>query len=333
MIVYVSNAGSRDISVLRLNDRDGSVRLIETVTVAGKVMPLAIDPRRKFLFASQRSEPYSVGSWTIDPDNGTLSSMQTVPAADNLAYLSIDRTGRYLFGASYFGDKISINTIGARGEVSSKPLMVASTGKHPHCIVADPSNKFVFVPTLGADAVLQYRFDERSGSITPNSPPAVATKKGAGPRHLVFHPDGIRLFCTNELGGTVGMYRMNGFGTLTQLGSISLIPAGFKGKPWAADIHLTLDGRFLYASERSSNTIAAFRIHDDMPTLIGHYPTETQPRGFNLDPQGRSLLAAGELSNGLAVFKIDGHSGALRRLMRVNIGKGPNWVEIIALRK
>ena len=111
------------------------------------------------------------------------------------------------------------------------------------------------------------------------------------------------------------------------------MPSGFKGKPWAADIHLTPDGRFLYASERSSSTIAAFQIHDGALTLIGHSPTETQPRGFNLDPQGRYLVAVGELSNGLVVFKIDGHTGTLRRLMRLDIGKGPNWVEIIALPK
>ena len=239
-----------------------------------------------------------------------------------------------MFGASYFGDKISVNAVGARGEIGPKPLHVITTSKHPHCIVTDPSNKFLFVPALGADAILQYRFAELSGELTPNNPPAVATQKGAGPRHLVFHPNHRWVFCTNELDGTVNMYDINGSGTLTPLCSISVMPVGFnKKKPWAADIHLTPDGRFVYASERSSSTIAAFRINGGKLTLIGNYPTEMQPRGFNIDPAGRYLIAVGEKSDGLSTYEIHPKTGALRRLSHMDIGKAPNWVEIIALPK
>ncbi len=295
-------------------------------------MHLATSPDRKFLYASLTSKPYSVSNWMIDPESGRLGPMQTAPAADKMAYLSLDRSGRYLFGASYFGDTISVNAVGARGEIGPKPLRVIPTRKHPHCIVTDPSNTFLYVPALGADAILQYRFAELSGELAPNNPPAVATQKGAGPRHLVFHPNHRRAFCTNELDGTVNMYDINGSGTLTPLGSISVMPAGFdKKKPWTADIHLTPDGRFLYASERSSSTIAAFRVTDGTLTLIGHYPTETQPRGFNVDPQGRYLLAVGEQSNGLSVYEIHPKTGALRKLSHMDVGKAPNWVEIIGL--
>ncbi|HJU04768.1 MAG TPA: lactonase family protein [Nitrospiraceae bacterium] len=330
-ITYISNADSREISVLELNEKDGSVRMIERVPVAGSVMHLAISPDRRCVYASLTSEPYSVSSWAIESDTGRLTPMQTVPAADNMAYLSLDRSGRYLFGASYFGDKISVNAVGARGEIGPKPLHVIPTGKHPHCIVTDPSNQFLLVPTLGADAILQYRFNATEGGIAPNNPSAVVTKKGAGPRHIVFHPTGPFAFCTNELDGTVGMYRFDASSMLTPLGSISVMPAGFKDKPWAADIHLTPDGKFLYASERRSNTIAAFRVHDGKLTLIGNYPTEIQPRGFNIDPEGKYLLAVGEKSNGLSAYEVHHKTGALRKLSHVNVGKAPNWVEIIAL--
>jgi 6-phosphogluconolactonase len=296
-----------------------------------KCNSLAGHPDRKYLYASLTSEPYSVSRWTIDSDTGRLRLLQTVPAADNMAYLSLDRSGRYLFGASYFGDKISVNAVGAQGEISSKAQSVIPTGKHPHCIVTDPSNKFLFVPTLGADAIQQYRFNEASGQVTPNSPPAVPTTKGAGPRHLVFHPDRRRAFCTNELDGTVNMYDINNSGTLTMLGSISIMPSGFKKTPWGADIHVSPYGRFLYASERSSSTIAAFQVNNGTLSLIGHYPTETQPRGFNIDPGGRYLLAVGEKSNGLSTYEIDGRTGALRQRARLEVGRGPNWIEIIAL--
>lgn len=333
MIAYVANAGSRDISVLELNQRDGAIRLIENVPAAGDVMHLAIGPRHKYLYASLTSEPYSVSSWAIDSNSGKLRPMQTIPAADNMAYLFVDRSGRYLLGASYFGDKIAVNAVGTRGEISPKPQFVIPTGKHPHCIVTDPSNTFVFVPTLGADAIQQYRFAETSGELTPNSPPAVATTKGAGPRHLVFHPDRRRAFCTNELDGTVNMYDITGSGTLTLRGSVSVMPPGFKKKPWASDIHVSPDGNLLYASERSSSTLAAFRVNNGTLTHIGHYPTEMQPRGFTIDPDGKYLLAVGEKSNSLSTYEIDGRTGALRQRARVNVGQGPNWIEIIALPK
>jgi 6-phosphogluconolactonase len=244
-MVYISNADSREISVLELNEKDGSSNMIETVAVVGSVMPLAIDPACKYLYAALRSEPYSVSGWSINPDSGKLRLMQTVPLADNMTYLSTDRSGRYLFGASYSGNKISVNAISAQGEVNPKPLHVIPTGKNAHCILTDPSNKFLFVTNLGADIIMQYRFNETDGGLAPNRPPAVATKKGAGPRHIVFHPNRRFAFCTNELDGTVSMYRFNASGTLTSLGSISVMPAGFKNKPWTADIHLTPNGRFL----------------------------------------------------------------------------------------
>jgi 6-phosphogluconolactonase len=333
MIAYVANAVSRDISVLELNQRDGRIRLIEKVPAAGEVMHLAIGPDRKYLYASLTSDPPSVSSWDIDSSTGKLRLIQTVPAVDKMAYLFVDRNGRYLLGASYFGDKIAVNAVGARGEISPKPQFVIPTGKHPHCIATDPSNTFVFVPTLGADAILQYRFAETNGELTPNSPPAIATQKGAGPRHLVFHPDRRRAFCTNELDGTVNMYDVSRSGTLTLLGSVSVMPSGHKTKPWAADIHMSPDGQFLYASERSSSTIAAFRVNHGTLTLIEHYPTEMQPRGFNIEPEGRYLLAVGEQSNALSTYEIDGRTGALRQRARVEVGQGPNWIEIIALSK
>jgi 6-phosphogluconolactonase len=331
MMIYVANADSHDISVLELNKQDGRSHIVETVAAPGSVMALAIRPDRRYLYAAISSEPYSLSSWAISQDSGRLTSLQTVPAADNMAYLSIDRTGRYLLGAAYFGDKIAINTISPTGEVSPNPLRVMPSGKHPHCIVIDPSNQFLFVSNLGDDVILQYRFNERNGEITPNQPPAVAARKGAGPRHIVFHPDRRWVFSTNELDGTVNTHRLSPSGTLTLLGSISVMPAATKQKPWAADIHLSPDGRFLYASERSSSTIAACRINEGTLTLLGHYPTETQPRGFTIDPEGKYLLAVGETSNGLSIYQIDGRTGALHQRSRIDVGRRPNWIEVLAL--
>ena len=250
-----------------------------------------------------------------------------------MAYLSTDRSGRYLFGASYAGSRISVNTLLPGGEIDSTPLAVIATGKNAHAIATDPSNAFLFVSCLGDDAIHQYRFDATTGQITPNEPATVATRNGAGPRHFVFHPNRRVVYGINELDGAVNTYRFENSGVLTLLSSQSALPADFRGTPWAADIHLTPDGHFLYTSERTSSTLAAFRVEGDSGALalIGHYGTERQPRGFAIDPEGKYLLAVGETSNCLTTYEIDQSTGALRSLSRLDVGKDPNWVEIIAL--
>ena len=331
-MVYVSNADSKDISVLQLN-RDGSLKLIEQVPTGGTVMPLAFSPDHHRLYASLRSQPYSVTTFAVDQQSGKLKALSTVPLADNMANLATDKTGRFLFAASYTGHKISVNPISATGLVQ-EPATVFDTGKNAHAVGSDPKNNFVFASNLGSDVILQFKFDAATGKLTPNTPPSVATKTGAGPRHFVFHPNLRYVFSTNELDGTVNTYAYDAaHGTLTLKGTVSAVPAGFKGDaPAAADIHLTPDGRFLYASERTSSTLAAYRVNakTGVLTLIGNVPTETQPRGFNIDPQGKYLLAVGQKSNGLTSYAINRKTGALTPLQHYELGKNPNWVEIVS---
>lgn len=329
--VYVSNADSREIYVLEL--RRGKVKIVEKVAVSGSVMPLAVSPDRKFLYAALRSEPYSVASFAIDPANGKLKLIKTTPLADNMAYIATDRTGRYLFGASYSGNKISVNAIGSGGEVDPVPLQIIPTGRNAHCLLTDLSNRFLFVSNLGDDRLLQYRFDPASGKVTPNEPAFLETKKGAGPRHFVFHPNGRFVFAVNELDGTVNTYSLDPPGILKFIDSNSALPPGSNEKPWAADLHLTPNGKFLYASERATSTIAAFGIDAVSGKLsrVGNYPTETQPRGFNIDPKGKYLLAVGQKSNALSVYAIDAKTGKLLQRSKTEVGGNPNWVEIVAL--
>ncbi len=334
-IVYIANADSREIFVLELNQDDGSIKVVQRIATSGMVMPLAISPDKKHLFASLRSEPFSVSSFAIDAGSGKLSAIKTVPLADNMANLATDRTGRYLLAASYFGSKISINKIAETGAVDPEPLEVLTSGKNAHCVQTDPSNRFLFVTCLGDDLIMQFHFDEGAVKITPNEPPTVSTNHGAGPRHFVFHPSGKFLFCVNELGGTLDVYQLSGTGTLKRLDTYSVRPPDLTEKPAAADIHVTPDGNFLYASERTSSTIAAFRVNRQSGSLtpIASYPTEKQPRAFNIDPEGRYLLAVGQKSNRLSPYAIDGNNGTLRPLSRLDVGKNPNWVEIISLPK
>lgn len=335
-VVYAACADSREIHVGSLDDASGAVEVIQKAVVPGVVMPLAVSANRRLLYACLRSEPFSVATLAIDSAAGTLRLLATAPLPDNMAYISTDRTGRFLFGASYSGDRISVNAIDADGRVEAEPVEVLRTASHPHSIVTDASNGYLFVPCLGSDVILQFRLDGAAGRLSPNAPPAAEAKRKAGPRHLVFHPHGRFAYCTNELDATVGSYRFDAAaGTLTPIGTATLLPEGHQGSPpfAAADIHVRPDGRYLYASERASNTLSAFRIDPASggAARVQNISTEDKPRGFQIDPGGRFLLAVGQASNQMTSYAIDAETGRLTPRHRYPMGRNPNWVEIVNL--
>ena len=331
--VYVSNADSREISVLQLDAAAGDLLLVQTVPVSGQVMPMAVSPDRKYLYASLRSQPYTVASFRIDPANGRLTPIGANPLPDSMAYIVTDRSGRYLFAASYGGHKMSVSPIAADGVVQAA-TQVLPTGQNAHAVLVDASNRNLFVSNLGSDAVMQMRFDPSAGQVSPNTPPNYSGRPKAGPRHLVFHPNGRIVYLLNELDANVDVLAFDAArGTLSPLQTLSSLPAGFTGKPWAADLHVTPDGRFLYTSERTTSTLATFAIDPASSQLkwVAHTPTEKQPRGFNIDPSGRFLVAVGQESHAVTLYAIDPSSGALKPLRNYSLGKNPNWVEIVAL--
>lgn len=334
--VYVGSSDSQDVAILRLED-NGDLTPIAVTAVPGPIkpggsLPLAISPDKRFLFAGLRNEPCSVVTFAIDPKRGKLNFIGSGPLADSMAYIVTDRSGRFLLGASYGGNKVTVNPIGADGVVQPVQQIIA-TLPNAHAILPDPSNRFVLHTSLGGDVVYQQKFDEKTGMLSPNDPATVSIRAKAGPRHLVFTPDKKFVYLINELDASIHVFEFNALsGTLTkQARAGSALPQGFSGKPWTADIHVTPDGKFLYASERTSSTLAAFAIDpgSGMLTPIANYPTEEQPRGFNIDPSGRYLLAVGQLSNSLTSYSIEKASGKLTKLKQYPMGKNPNWVEII----
>jgi len=355
--VYVACAGVTEISVMEMNLGNGDLKLIQKAKTGKTVMFLAVSPDRRFLYASIRSVPYSVASYSIDSNTGELTHLSTAPLPDNMAYISTDKTGRFLFSASYAGHKISVNPIGARGFVQADPTQVMITGRNAHSILSDSSNRFVYVPNLGSDQVLQLIFDEKTGILTPNKPGAVHTKVGAGPRHFDFSPNNRFVYLAREMDGNVSVYAVdNQTGLLTEIQSISLVPRDVKLVPGkigapaggppkkpkaapaediprinAADIHITPDGRFLYASERTTSTLAAFFVDSLTGKLsyINSYETEKYPRGFNIGPRGNFLIAAGMKNDQCSVHRINRTTGELQRLKRYPLGKKPNWIEIV----
>ncbi|MBW7973625.1 beta-propeller fold lactonase family protein [Bradyrhizobium sp. BR 10289] len=339
---YVGNADSNDISVFKLADT-GEMIPVQTVAFTGvekpgSSTPLAITPDHRLLIAGVRSQPFQAVSFAIDPKTGQLSHIGNGPLADSMANIATDRDGKVLFSASYGGNKVALNPLAANGVVA-EPKQVIPTGLNAHAFLPSPDNRFAFATNLGSDQILAFAFDAAAGALTPSDPPAIKVAEKSGPRHFVFHPGGKFVYLIHELNGDVAAFSYEArSGAWTEIQRTSALPEGFAGKdsgqkPWAADIHITPDGRFLYASERTTSTLTAYKVDADSGTLTttGSVPTEKQPRGFNIDPSGRYLAAVGELSNGMTVYAIDQASGALSKLQSYPTGKKPNWVEFLSL--
>lgn len=336
-IVYVGHGGSSDIHVLSLG-ADGKLSPVQTVPVPGVVkaggsLPLAITPDQRFLHAALRGEPVLAQTFAIDPATGRLSHLGGAELADSMAYLASDRSGRWLLSASYGGNKVAVNSVGSDG-IAGPVTQVVPTEPKAHSILASADNKQVLAASLGGDILLQFAFDAATGKLTPANPPSVRIESGAGPRHFRFHPTGPWVYLLGELDGSITLLdRDPASGSLTVRERASALPDGFTDKPWGADIQITPNGRYLYASERTSSTLAAFAIDAKTGSLrkIGSFATEKQPRGFAIDPTGRYLIAVGQASNGLTVHAIQQDTGALRDGYKQSMGTAPDWVEIITL--
>ena len=336
--VYVSNAGTKDIYVLGMNRDTGELTMVEKAPVPGAEktslvsLPMALAPNKRFLYVQLRSEPYPVSTFSIDHTNGKLTHLDATALVDQMAYINVDKTGKYLLGASYAGAKVAVYPIDARYLVEDKATQIIDTKPKAHCVSIDASNKHAYVPVLGADYVMQFKFDASTGMLTPNDPPTVATKAGAGPRHFIIHPNGKWGYLITETTATIGTYSIDeDKGTLTEVAFVDTGDYNQKDSAFASDIHITPNGNFLYGAVRTTSMLHGYKIDPERGTLtgIGKWPTEKTPRGFNIDPRGKFLLAVGMDSASLTVHAIDQNSGELKSVKQYPMGKQPNWVEIV----
>jgi 6-phosphogluconolactonase len=338
--VYVSNAEDGDIGMYRLQ-ADGSLEPGPRFKAGKTLGPMAVSPDRRFLLAAVRAKPFLAYSYRIERASGNLEPVGTGPLAESFPYIYLDKTGRWLLSASYSAHLVSVNPVNADGTLGA-PQQVIPTARNAHAIITDRTNRYVFVPHLGTDQVFQFVFDEKSGKLSANTPPVLQLKAGTGPRHLITSPDNRFVYLLNELTATVSTLALEN-GILKEVSSTSALPPDSKlgpGMPrpqqgrdvsndiWASDLHITPDGRFLYAAERTSSTIGAFSVDAGRLSYLGSTPTEKQPRGFRIDPGGRFLVVSGEKSEMLSTYAI-GPDGRLQPIGRYPTGKGSNWVEIV----
>ena len=311
-------------------------------------MPLAVSPDKRLLIAAVRAQPFPAQSYRIDAASGALTPLGSGELAASFPYIVFDRTGRYLLAASYHQNLVAVHPLRDDGRIGAA-LQVIPTARNAHSIITDNTNRFVFVPHLGTDQVFQFRFDAASGRLSANTPPLLQLERGCGPRHLVMSSDNRFVYVLTELTAQVLTLALDAStGLLRQVSAASALPPDTKLAPgaarlptdpprdrshdiWASDVHLTPDGRYLYAAERTTSTIAALGVEaaSGKLTYLGSTPTEKQPRGFAIDPGGRFLIASGEKSEMVASYAIHAGTGALRPIGRYPAGKGGNWVEIL----
>ncbi len=345
--VYVGSYASENspgIFVYRMNSTTGDLTLLHKISGVVNPSYLAIDPTCKFLYSVselgnfQGQKSGGLSAFAINPDNGDLSLLnQQSSLGQAPCYVSVDKTGKWVFNANYSGGNVAVHPIlqdGKLGEASDMQQHHGSSinpqrqkAPYAHSIVIDPSNKFAYASDLGIDKIMIYAIDLVNGKLKPNDPPFASVKPGSGPRHFTFHPNGKYAFSIEELSCEIISFKCNAQnGALEQIQTISTLPEGFSGDNSCADIHVSPDGSFLYGSNRGHDSIAIFKVNQQTGELklIGHESTQGQtPRNFAIDPTGKFLYAANQGSKNIVSFSINPDTGLLKSLKKVSLPSAP----------
>lgn len=321
---------SKGIYIYRMSSSSGELTFLGEAPGILNPSYLAIHPGQRLLYAVNEVQMFGgqegggVSAFSINPTSGDLHLLNAWSSAGkDPCYISIDRTGRFAFVANYSSGNIAMFPIQPDGQLGSAAAVIQHTGSsidpgrqdkpYAHCILPDPDNHFVIATDLGADKLLIYELDPTEGKLSPHR--EIKVRPGAGPRHVIFHPDAPYLYLINELNSTLLVYRYDAeAGHVEEVQMISTLPEGHTEENLCADLHIS--GRYLYASNRGHDTIAWYALDPDngQPTYQGEVSSGGQvPRNFAIDPGGRFLLAANEQSNNIVVFRIDSITGGLSR--------------------
>lgn len=324
---YTSENGSRGIYLYRFNTLTGKSDSVSMVEVTNPSY-LTFSPNEQTLYAVGENdvEESVVHAFSFDKAKGTLQKINTQETkGSGPCYVTIDAKGRNIHTANYGGGSISSFQVNDDGSLSPLLSLIQFSGSGPdssrqqqphlHSVAYSPDGLLLFAADLGSDKLYRFKVQETPFQGQPviqeSSMTEIETPPGTGPRHFAFHPDGGRyLYLLGELSGEVVVYDHHN-GELTEKQAIKADTVGARG---SADIHVSPDGRFLYASNRlEADGIAIFAIDPDEGTLtrVGYQPTGSHPRNFAITPNGKYLLVASRDENRIQVFSVDEVSGLL----------------------
>lgn len=325
---YNRDKEKEGVYLYRFNDHTGALQPVYALKGILNPSFLTISPNGKYIYACSESQTPDIGgvsSMAFDSTKETLTLLSRQSSGgDNPAYVGVDKAGKWLLCANYTGGSLSIFPLEANGHIAparqtitfrDSSILPRQTSSHIHAAVFAPDNHYAFFPDLGADKIRAYQlFPDQPAPLQPATPQYTVTAPGSGPRHLTFHPTLPYAYCINEISGTVTTYRYHP-GRLDSIQGISAhLPspaADYNG----ADIHISPDGKFLYASTREdANMIFIYAIHPQKGTLnqVGQESTRgAHPRNFAIDPTGKFLLVANQRSGNIVVFKRHPKTGLL----------------------
>ncbi|MBP1966238.1 beta-propeller fold lactonase family protein [Paenibacillus aceris] len=329
---YTNEDNKSGITLFKLDRQSGAVTLLDGYTDLQNASFFALNADRTVLYAVSETNSYlggfggSAAAYAIEAGSGKLTKLNQQPTGGSApCYISLDQTNRAVFVANYSSGSVTSFKIEADGKLSEPTQLVEHEGTlgpradrqerpHAHSIVPAPDNRYAISADLGLDRLVVSRIDAESGTLQPHG--EAAMKPGAGPRHLVYSSDSRHVYAINELDSTVTVLAYDASaGTLTALQSVSTLPEGFSGENTCADIHLSRDGRHVYASNRGHDSVAVYAVdgHSGKLSVVGWQATLGRtPRNFALSPQGDFLLAANQGSNSITVFRVDAETGMLQ---------------------
>jgi 6-phosphogluconolactonase len=352
--VYVgtyTDHGSKGIYVYRFDSSTGKMTSLGLATEAVEPSFLTAGSSRRFLYAVNETDIFNgqptgaVSAFAIQSETGELSLLNQVSSRGAApAHITLDRTAQYALVSNYTAGSVAVFPVlkdGRLGEATSFVQHKGSSvnpqrqkGPHAHAIALSPDNRFAVAADLGLDHLLVYSFDSAKGTLGAN-PQVVKAAAGVGPRHLAFSFDGRFLYVINELHSTVATYAYNAAtGALHELQTMSTLPKTFSGNNTAAEIEIHPSGKFLFASNRGDDSIAAFAIESATGKLT-HVENDPiggkTPRTFAIDPTGSWLLAANQDSDNIVVFRIDQKTGHLTPTGVVFQVPSPTCLKFVAL--
>jgi len=263
------------------------------------------DAKSGFIYSYKRNSDNSLD------ELGKLSTESFAPC-----HIEIDKSGKYIFVSNYMGGVVMVYKRGEDGNLQKQQkVQLENPGtSHAHSVSITSDNQTAYISDLGNDKIWIFDFNVETGNLSLKEKPFLQLEKGAGPRHFSFSKNEKFAFSMNELNSTISVLEIDKNGNLEIIQNISTLPEDFKGKNSGADIHLHPSGKFIYASNRGHNSIAAFKVDEKEGKLnaIAHYTTKGEtPRNFAISPDGKFLYAANQDTSTISSFKVNQDTGEL----------------------
>lgn len=320
---------SKGIYVYRFYTETGRTAYLSEVDGVDNPSYICVSNNNKFIYSVNEigdDRKGSASAFSFEPKVGKIQLINKQPSTGTgPCYISVDKDQKHVFVANYASGALSVFPVNKDGSLGTAVQTIQDKGHgvnktrqegpHVHTAVLSPDEKYLFFTDLGLDKINIYRYkSSRPQPLSPAEPSAINVVPGHGPRHIAFTPNKKYMYLVTEMGGVIYAFDYDGPKT-KQIEAISMLSEGFKGTVGGADIHVSPDGKFLYATNRgTANEIVVFAINPDNGRLTFVERKSTMgnhPRNFAIDPTGNYLLIANQMSNNIFVFRINKQTGKL----------------------